>query len=265
MRRLRIPILLALTVGVCALMGTTHPALGAATCLATDTNDGFSSSNAQTVVDHALSGDTVTISGTCGGVSLFGPDSATQQNGPTTDNSITLQGVGKSPALQGFGLGTEAVDLASGPDTVTVNNLTLTGAGVGVRNSVNGTFTINGCTITNNLTGIIENSNGVTMTVNNTTISNNGQSSFNGGGIFNEGSSTVLLEGTTTVTKNKGAQGAGIYNDTGSTLTLLDSTTIKNNTASVDGGGIYNNHGTLNVAPTVVVTHNKPNNIVNAA
>jgi hypothetical protein len=264
MRRLRIPILLAVAVGLSAVIGAAHPALGAATCLATDTTDGFSSSDAQTVVDHALSGDIVTISGTCGGVSLFGPGSATQQNGSTIGNSITLQGVGKSPTLTGFGLGSEAVDLATGPDTVTVNDLTLTNAGVGVLNSVNGTVTLNNCTVTNNLTGIAENSNGVTMTVNNSTISSNGESSFNGGGIVNEGSGTVLLEGITSVTKNKGAQGAGIYNDTGSTLSLQDSTTIRNNTASMDGGGIFNNHGVLIIAPTVVVTHNKPDDIVNA-
>jgi predicted outer membrane repeat protein len=48
------------------------------------------------------------------------------------------------------------------------------------------------------------------------------------------------------------------------TLTLLDSTSIRNNTATSDGGGIYNNHGTLKIASTAVVTHNKPDNIVNA-
>jgi predicted outer membrane repeat protein len=262
MRRLRISVLLTVAAGACALLGA-HPAFAAATCSATDTNDGFSSSDAQTVVDHALSGDTVTIAGTCGGVTLFGVNSATQQNGPTIDNSITLQGIGKSPTLQGFGLGSDAIVLATGPDTLTVNNLTLTRAGVGVLNSVNGTVTINDSTITNNLEGIDENSNGVTMTVNNTTISGNGQSSFNGGGIYNQGTGTVLLQGTTTVTKNIAAYGAGIYNDTGSTLSVLDSTTIKNNTASVDGGGIYNNHGTLNIASSAIISHNKPDNIVN--
>jgi hypothetical protein len=261
MRPLLVTILLAAAAGSCVALAAARPAASAATCLATDTRDGFSSGDAQAVVDHAQSGDTITISGTCGGVTLFSFNGTMQGTG----NTITLQGVGKSPTLVASPVG-EAVDLGSGPNTATVNNLTLTGGAgsLGLRNVVNGTVTINGCTITGLFTGILENSNGVTMTVNNTTISGNNSQGFNGGGIFNEGSGTIVLAGTTTVTKNKAQYGAGIYNDAGSTLTLQDNTTIKNNTASVDGGGIYNNHGTVNVASTAVVTHNKPDNVVNA-
>ena len=260
MRRFRIAFLMAAAVAVSLLLGLSHNALGAATCLATDTNDSFSSSDAQAVVDHASSGDTVTIAGTCGGVGVFGVDSTPYKAGTPTGNSITLTGVGRAPTLTGsFGAGA-GVDMPIGPNTVTINNLTLTNTGVGVRNSVNNTVTINGSTISGNLMGIIENSNGVTMTVNNTTISSNGSSGFNGGGIYNEGSGSVVLDGTTTVTKNKGAQGAGVFNDTGSTLTVSGSTKIIRNTASVDGGGIYN-LGTLSIASTAVVSHNKPNDI----
>lgn len=77
---------------------------------------------------------------------------------------------------------------------------------------------------------------------------------------MNEGTGTVVLEGTTTVTHNKASYGGGAYNDAGSTLTLLDSTTISHNTATVDGGGIYN-LGTLSIAATAVVAHNRPDNI----
>jgi hypothetical protein len=260
MRRFRIAFLVAAAVALSLVLGGSHQALGAATCLATDINDGFSSSDAQAVVDHANSGDTVTIAGTCGGVSVFSTNSTPFLAGTPTGNSLTLTGVGKAPTLAGGEVG---VDMPIGPNAVTINNLTLTNAVVGVRNSVNNTVTINECKITGNQFGIIEFSNGVTMTINNTTISGNGSPSVNGGGIRNAGSGSVVLAGTTTVTKNEGAQGAGVFNDTGSTLTLLDSTRIIRNTATVDGGGIYNNHGTVNIASTAVVSRNKPNDIVN--
>jgi predicted outer membrane repeat protein len=51
-------------------------------------------------------------------------------------------------------------------------------------------------------------------------------------------------------------KGGGIYSD--STATLNGTTTITANTSDVGGGGIYNDSGTIDIAPSVSITGNTP-------
>ena len=87
-----------------------------------------------------------------------------------------------------------------------------------------------------------------TTTVTNSTISNN-QAVYSGGGIYNGG---ILTLTNSTVSGNTSQDaGGGIYNaEYGGTLTLTDSI-VSNNTAYA-GGGIYNNFSTMTMNNSTV-------------
>lgn len=153
--------------------------------------------------------------------------------------------------------------------TVVMNTLTITDGyayhsnGGGIlhdgADATNGSLTLNGVTVTGNDTGFVNNQDnpgagiyngvGLTLTLNNSTVNNNGHATTSnpgdGGGIYNEG--TLTLANNSVVTGNLGGLGGGIYN--AGTLSVTSSTVSSNTAQSTyngtfysggDGGGIYN-------------------------
>ncbi|MDR2012779.1 MAG: right-handed parallel beta-helix repeat-containing protein [Rhodanobacter sp.] len=139
--------------------------------------------------------------------------------------------------------------------TLTLTNSTLSGnttavAGGGIDNNgmltvTNSTF--NGNTITNDYPsngygGGIYNTDSGTLTVINSTLSNNiGHQA--GGGICNSGTLTVI-NSTLSGNASHAEAGGGLYNAGTATLT---NSTLSGNTTNFDGSGIYNDSGTLTV------------------
>ena len=99
--------------------------------------------------------------------------------------------------------------------------------------------------------------NGGTMTVSNSTFSDNSANTGNhasgtGGGIFNAYGGTMTVSNSTLSGNSANGDGGGaIFNSNGTTLTVSDST-LSGNSGGSYGGGIYNNGGTLNLTNTIV-------------
>ena len=141
--------------------------------------------------------------------------------------------------------------------TVAINGLTISGGkgtgltfrgGGGIYN-IGGTLTVSDSSFTDNSgvdTGGGAIYNSATLTVNNSTFSGNG--GFAGGAISNESMATIS---NSTFFDNGGAEGGAIIN--GGTMTVSNST-IYGNTAGRDGGGIYN-VGTLNLQSSIVANN----------
>ncbi|MEP7272475.1 MAG: hypothetical protein ABI882_13310 [Acidobacteriota bacterium] len=120
---------------------------------------------------------------------------------------------------------------------LTISNGNGVGVGDGTGNFNHGTITLTNSTVSGNITivvagfahggGGIYNGSGK-VTINRSTISNNG-SSYYGGGIWNNGSAAVLALTGRTVSGNitGGYRGGGIVNVAGQT-TLTNSTVIGN-------------------------------------
>ena len=197
----------------------------------------------------------------CIGVGVFGTDTITFSLSGTIVLGSTLPVIADAEGLTVDGSGHKLA--ISGNDSVrvlnvvsnsllTLHNLVVTrgyetsGLGGGITNS--GTMTITNSTISNNSSphggGGIRNYEGATLTISNTTICTNTvaatSGSHGGGGIFTTG--TLILNNSTisgnTVSTSGGspsaAYGGGIYLG-GGTLTL-NNTSITNNSASGSGG-----------------------------
>jgi len=129
------------------------------------------------------------------------------------------------------------------------------GGGISAYGTLNVTnSTISGNTANNNGGGISSDIFS-TVTIANSTISDN--IAKVGGGISNTGGSTVNLTNST-VSGNTASSvfgdngvGGGISNDGVGTVNLTSST-ISGNTASNDGGGISNGNGAVNIRDTIV-------------
>ena len=147
--------------------------------------------------------------------------------------------------------------------TVTLNALTIAhGAasftsGGGIANEGGATLTITNSTISNNsISGSYGGgiSNGGTLTITNSTISNNSQSgNATGGGLVNFGTATIT---NSTFSGNSATEGGGLFNFGGGTLTISTST-FANNSAS-DGGGLAN-EGTLTITNSTVANNSASN------
>ena len=147
--------------------------------------------------------------------------------------------------------------------------------GGGVYVSNNGTFTMNGGTITNNKADIGGGVyvNGGTFTMNGGTISNNtssggyGKLSFGGAGVYVEKSGNFIMNNTASVTGNTigygSTGGAGVYVN-GGTFEMHNSASVKDNTANnssgSSGGGVYVNGGTFKMHNNASVTGNTATN-----
>jgi large repetitive protein len=84
---------------------------------------------------------------------------------------------------------------------------------------------------------------GGTVTLTSSTVESN--SAPDGGGIFSQGSTLgpngVTITGSTVSGNTAGSDGGGIYNEPGSTLVVQKGSTVSSNNAGDDGGGILNN------------------------
>ncbi len=88
--------------------------------------------------------------------------------------------------------------------------------------------------------------NSGTLTLSNSTVSDNTVTASSGGGIFNSG--TLTLSNSTVSGNTSNGDGGGIFNS--GTLTLSNST-VSGNTAQYNGGGIFNS-GTLTLSNSTV-------------
>lgn len=117
-----------------------------------------------------------------------------------------------------------------------------------------GTLNLEKLTITNVLSsgfGAIRN-NGGTVTVTDSTFSNN-TSRYAGGGIYNNFNGSVTITNSTFSGNSGWSYGGAIYNNAGK-LTVTDSIFSNNSSPSGyigGGGGIYNEYGTVTVTNTV--------------
>ena len=235
----------------------------------TNTNDSGAGSLRQALMD-ALDGDTINFAVT----------------GTITISSGQLI-VGTSVTISGAGADILAVD-GSGDDRVfSINNgLTVTISGLKLTNgmSISGgciyndgaTLTVTNCFLTSCTSpngGAIYNHH-ATLTVTNCTISGNPAAS-NGGGIYNDGSSSggsaaLTISNSTLSGNTANSNGGGIFSDgsSGGSATLsLDNSTLSDNSAS-SGGGIYNKgdsgSATLDLTETILKTGTSGANIDNS-
>jgi len=254
--------------GMAAVAAVFAPIAGAARprCLVVNTtSDKPAARTLQAAVDSANAGDKLVVKGTCLAIT-------------TINTSVTITGQANpafgTPTLDGGNPTNDLYDTVNVNNnlTVVINNLTITGGG-----NAGGLYTFGGDTVT--LTNVsISNNNGgggiynaqSTLTLINSTVSNNyvdAPADWGGGGIYNSSGSTLTLANSTvsndtarmTMAPAKGL-GGGI--DNAGTVTLTGSSTIHDNHAAVTGGGIYNNAGgTLAGVNGANVFNNTPNDI----
>ena len=95
---------------------------------------------------------------------------------------------------------------------------------------------------------------GVTVTVNNSTLS--GNHAVDGGAIWNDYYAAVTLQGGSTLSGNSAFDGAGIFNRSGTVI--VSSCTLSSNSASFEGGAIYNAAANYGVPTGTVPTFHTP-------
>ncbi|MCP4022076.1 MAG: tandem-95 repeat protein, partial [Desulfobacteraceae bacterium] len=181
--------------------------------------------------DAALAGKTITLQH--GELKITGTDAVTIDGDINGDDvyDITVDG---DDTYRVFNAGSNtSVTL----DALCVTNGYTTGEGGGIYNA--GTLTVQNSTISNNKVGIDGGGiyNDGTLTVKNTSISGNTADS-EGGGINNQRYLNIY---NSTISNNEalGGPGGGIY--VGFNLKIYDST-ISNNYSAVMGGGIFNTY-----------------------
>ncbi|HJQ84193.1 MAG TPA: right-handed parallel beta-helix repeat-containing protein, partial [Candidatus Binatia bacterium] len=189
----------------------------------------------QYAIDQANDGDTIAVGGTVA-------------SNVTVRTSLTItQWSGQAPAVLDGGSNDTVVKVdgtgAVTPPSVTLSDLTIqNGAALGFLQSAGGvynnaTLDVENTTISGNLAdnqgGGIYNDTGGTLTVANSTVSNN--SATNGGGLANASGASLTLE-SSTVSDNSAFNAGGAFLDFG-TATILRST-IAGNSAPHQGGGI---------------------------
>lgn len=146
---------------------------------------------------------------------------------------------GGESQTQGGGVSNRGEALIS-DSTVTANTAEL-GGGLAI---FGGNVTVLNSSINGNqgsIGGGLWNSGGATLTLRNSTISQNIVSG-DGGGIYSDGAVTFVTLQNSTVSANQstnGGSGGGLWNSGGSTMTLLN-TTVSGNRSSYNGGGINN-------------------------
>ena len=164
---------------------------------------------------------------------------------------VTIQGPAAGVVLDGSQVPASSgrLGLAFESDTATssVSNLTIQNFGGSGLSNRFGTVTATHCVIQGNITG---NGGGVfndgTLTLLGCTVAGNTAQSGAGGGIFSYG--TLTLTGCTLSGNTSSGPGGGIYNgNSGAALTLTDCTVTGNTAGSSGGGGISSLDGTLTV------------------
>jgi hypothetical protein len=208
-----------------------------------------------TARDAAYAGDDVTINVAPG----------TYYGSATVDASslglLTIAGAGASSTTVNGNGGASVFDVEAG--TVTISHLTVTNGGLEGIEASGGMLTIDSSTVSGNNpvadegiagSGIL---NTGTMTINSSTVSDNGNASTQagdvGGGISNRGTMTI---NSSTVSGNSASFAGGISNLAKGTLTINSSTVSDNNTygsgvVAPIGGGI-SNEGMLTIRSSTI-------------
>ena len=212
--------------GVTRPIGTTCDigAYEGATRTVTNNNDSGSGSLRQAIADSTAS-DTIN----------FNDDyTITLDSALFVDKYLTIDGRGHTIIISGGG--TTNVMLIYSDATVSLNALTITngiGYGGGIFNE--GTLTITNSTFSENIGdtygGGIYNQGSLNIV--NSTFSNN-EAVSTGGGIYTLGSLTIT---NSTFSHNAASVGGGVYNQAPMTIT---NSTFFNNAADTWGGGVYN-------------------------
>ncbi|MGH8093972.1 MAG: choice-of-anchor Q domain-containing protein [Chthoniobacterales bacterium] len=240
-----------------ALLFVSAQRAAAATLTVTNGSDSGAGSLRQAILD-AASGDTINFSL------------------PANSSTITLTSaellIDKSLTITGPGAGLLTVQRSTAGGTpdfrifnitfgnfnVTISGLTLangsaTGSdGGGIINGSNGgTLTMTSCTISGNATdgnggGIMNESNGGTLAITGCTISGN-VAGGNGGGVFTDFGTVGATN--TSISSNSASDGGGIYNNFGTVSTT--NSTLSSNSAS-NGGGIFNSDASLNMTSSTL-------------
>lgn len=217
----------ALAVSVTAVAAA-GPALAAKSPAITVCPSGCDYTAIQDAINAAPSGGTITIA------------AGTYAGGLTVHKNLTLVGAGASQTTISGGFVPIAIYVA----TVTISGVTFSGGtdNYGAVETNFATMTLRHCVVSGNTTGI-GNLNG-TMTLDDTTVSDNSERFVGAGGIYNSGG-TLTLDHSTVSGNTASVDGGGILNF--GTVTLNHST-VSGNTAGTDGGGIYSTSGTVNGA-----------------
>ncbi len=111
--------------------------------------------------------------------------------------------------------------------------------------------TISDNTASNNGGGIV--SQNQTLTLTNTTVSNNAANGGVGGGLYNYAEISTISNSTISG-NSAGREGGGLYigDDYRTTFHTIKNSTISGNTSDSDGGGIYNNDVNLTLSNTTI-------------
>nr|MBP3283523.1 right-handed parallel beta-helix repeat-containing protein [Treponema sp.] len=214
-----------------------------------ETNSGYTEASAlptlQAAVNKISTSDdwTIIVSGTVTGATTISSISA---------SSLTIKGKTgySSDILDASGL--SAVIDVENAVPVTISNLTLQNGEMGLLHSGTESITIESCQIIKNTAGGLFFSSESDSTVKDSTIggsSANSNTSENGGGITKSGNGTLTIENSTISNNTATSYGGGIYIDGGKVI--FSSGSISNNTgsgiyiksgnATISGGSISNN------------------------
>ncbi|MGD1700197.1 Calx-beta domain-containing protein, partial [Dapis sp. BLCC M229] len=201
---------------------------------------------------YAYSGTTVTINNS----TISGNSATSNGGGIYSEGSITLDNstISGNTAYRGAGVFNHLYGYLAVTNSSTITgNVTTGGNGGGITNLGDSnnpsTVTINNSTISNNQGGDgggIYNTYGILTITNNSNVSDNNASS--GGGIYTRNNTTVTVSNSNISNNNASNDGGSIYNGGNTTI---DSSTISNNSATEYGGGVFNTNNLVVNSSTI--------------
>ena len=252
-----------------------------ATFQPTQFEDGGSGSGSlrDLILQANASGEDTVIELQSGGVFTLSIEGQAEDSGLTGDldvfsedgtGTLTIRGLGEGATIDAGGID-RIFDVASDGSQLILDNVTITGgniiegSGGGIRVQSQSTLTVTNSTISDNTAeygngGGIANLAGVAI-LDNVTISNN--STFNGGGLFsragsrfNNPPSNTTVENSTISGNTATGSGGGLIQNESGTLTIVNSI-IENNSAADSGGGVandgfFNNRGVIDIVESTI-------------
>lgn len=171
--------------------------------------------------------------------------------------------VGDSTVINGAGLNGSIFTF--GDSTVSMSNLTITGANASLTNgggvsSVNSTVTLSNIIISNNTladgSGAGINQSGGWLFLNDSIISQNSVANGSGGGVFASGAMVLI---SNSILANNTASGGGGLSVEGGSLQLSNATLIYNTSVNQPGGGIADTQGSLTINNSNISLNNSAN------
>ncbi len=225
--RLRLPIVAALLVGL-LLAAMPARTVRAATAVCVDPTSFSCYNTIGEAVGVVSDGDTIFVHAGTG---------TYHEHDITIVTSVTITGSG-GPILDAGGLGRGFI-IQQGA-AVTISGLTVQGGINGGIYNATGDLNLVNCLIRNNTGGGI--ANYASLALSGTTVSSN-TTPFSGGGIFNQGGSTLTMDNSA-IQNNTAYEGGGVYNL--ATVTMTNGSVVNYNRAQGGiGGGIENRHAHL--------------------